>query len=134
MNRRLERLVRARAKGLCEYCRILEAHSELVFVIDHVIAIQHHGRTHETNLALSCVFCNRHKGPNVGGVDPRTGRHTRLFHPRKDRWTDHFKWKSEMLMGKTALGRTTIVVLAMNHENQLRARRALMREGLFDPR
>ena len=86
-----------------------------------------------TNLALACVFCNRHKGPNVGGVDPRTGRHTRLFNPRKDRWKDHFRWSVERLLGKTAVGRVTIVVLAMNHQNQLRVRRALIREDLFPP-
>ena len=134
MNKRIERLVRVRANGACEYCRFPEAYSELTFVIDHVFAKQHRGRTEESNLALACVFCNRYKGPNVGGIDPKTNRPTRLFHPRKDRWKEHFRWRAERVVGITALGRATIVALAMNHEVQLRARRALTREGLFPPR
>jgi hypothetical protein len=131
MNRRIDRLVRARASDLCEYCRFPESYSEVRFVIDHIIAKQHRGRSSTVNLALACAFCNRHKGPNVGGVDPRTHRHTRLFNPRKDRWRDHFRWRSEKLVGLTAIGRATIVVLAMNHKDQLRARRALIRDGEF---
>jgi 5-methylcytosine-specific restriction endonuclease McrA len=30
--------------------------------IDHIIAIQHSGPTVESNLALACYACNRHKG------------------------------------------------------------------------
>jgi hypothetical protein len=78
--------------------------------------------------------CNAHKGPNVGGIDPRAGRHARLFHPRKDQWRDHFKWRSEKLVGITTIGRATVVVLAMNRSSQLRARRALIWDGLFPPR
>ena len=131
MNRRTERLVRTRANGICEYCRFPEACSELNFVLDHIIAKQHRGRSFSTNLALACSFCNRHKGPNVGGIDPLTHRHTRLFNPRKDRWRDHFKWRRERLIGLTGIGRTTILVLAINHYNQLRVRRSLIRDGLF---
>jgi HNH endonuclease len=134
MNRQIERLVRARANGVCEYCRFPEDWSELQFVIDHIIAKQHLGGSRAENLALACVFCNRHKGPNVGGVDPRTWRHARLFHPRKDRWRDHFRWRSEKLTGLTGIGRATIIVLAMNQNSQLRARRTLIRDGLFPPR
>jgi len=131
MTTRTERLVRARANGICEYCRLPEAYSELNFVIDHIIAKQHRGRSAATNLAFACPFCNRHKGPNVGGIDPLTRRHARLFNPRKDRWQDHFKWRAARLIGLTGIGRTTIVVLAMNHQNQLRIRRSLIRDGLF---
>src|ERR1044071_3808007 len=113
MNRRMERLVRERANGVCEYCHVPEAWSELRFVVDHIIAKKHSGGSRPENLALACVSCNAHKGPNVGGIDPRTGRHTRLFHPRKDLWRAHFRWRSEKLVGVTGIGRTTIAVLAM---------------------
>ena len=134
MNRRIERLVRARANGVCEYCRLPEEWSELRFVIDHIIAKQHRGRSRDDNLALACVFCNAHKGPNVGGIDPRTRRHARVFHPRRDQWRYHFKWRSERIVGITAIGRATVVTLAMNHGSQLRVRRALIGDGLFPPR
>jgi hypothetical protein len=133
MNRRLERLVRARANGICEYCQALESESELRFTIDHIIAEQHGGPTESMNLALACIFCNLHKGPNVGGIDPRTGRNTRLFHPRKDRWREHFKLRGEKLIGMTSIGRATVVALAMNHKSQLRIRRTWIRDDLFPP-
>jgi len=44
------------------------------FQIDHIIARQHGGKAELENLALSCIHCNRFKGPNVAGVDPDTKR------------------------------------------------------------
>jgi hypothetical protein len=38
--------------------------------IDHIIAQQHHGETGPDNLALSCLRCNSHKGPNLSGYHP----------------------------------------------------------------
>ena len=61
-----------------------------------------------------CVFCNRHKGPNLCGLDPGPGSCTRLYNPRRDRWREHFAWQGEVLIGLTAVGRTTIQVLAIN--------------------
>ena len=40
-------------------------------------------------LRLCCIRCNCHKGPNIAGIDPKTGQLTRLFHPRDD-WNAHF--------------------------------------------
>jgi hypothetical protein len=51
------------------------------FHVDHVVARQHGGRTDLSNLALACMHCNRHKGPNIAGSDPRTGEIVRLFDP-----------------------------------------------------
>jgi 5-methylcytosine-specific restriction endonuclease McrA len=76
-----EELVRRRAGYACEYCRLPERFSRLTFSVDHVIARQHRGPTIESNLALACGFCNRHKGPNIAGIDPQTKQMTRLFHP-----------------------------------------------------
>ncbi len=39
----------------------------------HIVASQHLGATTVDNLALSCPFCNRHKGPNLVGIDPASG-------------------------------------------------------------
>ncbi|MBL8799626.1 MAG: HNH endonuclease [Planctomycetia bacterium] len=88
-------------------------------VIDHIIARQHAGKTTPGNLALACLHCNSHKGPNVAGVDPQTGRLTRLYHPRRHRWSYHFRWNGPWLVGRTAIGRTTIEVLArISHQNK----------------
>jgi len=61
MDATLERLVRDRADGRCEYCRLPQAGSRAPFEIDHIIARKHRGRTVAGNLALSCVYCNAHR-------------------------------------------------------------------------
>lgn len=111
----LRRLVRARAGHRCEYCHIEQAHeSFLSFHIEHVVARQHGGATSEANLALSCHHCNLHKGPNLSGIDNTTQQLTALFHPRLDRWDDHFELNEGFVAGLTPTGRATIAVLAMN--------------------
>src|SRR5208282_2394935 len=84
------------------------------FHVDHIIARQHGGSTVLENLALACLHCNRHKGPNIAGTDPKTGELVRLFHPRMDEWNGHFEWTGATLAGRTAIGRVTIHVLAIN--------------------
>src|SRR5438105_13401456 len=61
-----------------------------------------------------CHFCNRHKGPNLAGIDPDTESVVELFHPRKQDWTEHFEFQGPYIVGKTGTGRTTVQVLAMN--------------------
>ncbi len=129
MDRALERDVRRRAADACEYCQLPARLSPLSFPIDHIRARQHGGDDSTGNLALACHFCNAHKGPNIAGFDPATSKLTRLFHPRRDRRTKHFAWKSPKLIGLTAVGRTTIVVLAMNHPVQIATRAALATEN-----
>jgi hypothetical protein len=102
----------------------------LPFQIDHVIAQQHHGETVLDNLALSCPHCNRYKGPNIAGLDSPSGQVVRLFHPRSDSWIEHFEFFGARLVGKTPVGRVTVQVLAMNAEQPLRFRIALLEAGV----
>ena len=92
MTRDVARQVRQRAQDRCEYCHLPASVFPLPFHIDHIKARQHGGLTVLENLALACLHCNRHKGPNLAGADPNTGEIIRLFHPRTDRWTEHFEW------------------------------------------
>lgn len=131
MERSLERLVRRRASGRCEYCRLPEQYSSTPFQIDHIIAEQHAGLTVSANLALACYACNHHKGPNLGGIDPRTGAKTWLFHPRRHKWSRHFVWDGAVLKGRTPVGRTTIAVLAINAPHRIAQRAALLAEGVL---
>ena len=108
MDARLKETVRIRAGLRCEYCHLPEAIAELPFQFDHVIAEQHGGVATEDNLALSCVRCNRCKGPNLSGIDPESGR----------------------LSGRTAIGRTTIAVLQINHPEAKNQRVDLLMEGI----
>jgi hypothetical protein len=133
MKESLKRRVRERAQGRCEYCKIPTYVSEFTFPFDHVVAQQHGGETAFENLALSCRHCNFHKGPNIAGVDPETGKLTRLFNPRSDRWSRHFDWDGPSLIAKTSVGRATLHVLNMNHPDRVEVRRLLIAAGLFPP-
>ncbi|MBI4604143.1 MAG: HNH endonuclease [Planctomycetes bacterium] len=104
--------------------------------IDHVIPRAEGGPTSLSNSALACLWCNAHKWKSTKALDPRTGRWVRLFHPRRDRWEDHFKWAPEDLArieGRTATGRATVDLLEMNSGRALAIRRWLMRIGLHPP-
>ena len=133
MNESLERRVRKRAGDRCEYCKIPAYIFEFTFPVDHIIAQQHGGKTSYVNLALSCPHDNFHKGPNIAGLDPETGKLTRLFNPRRQKWSAHFAWDGPILVGKTPIGRTTLFVLNMNHPDRVEVRRLLIVAGLFPP-
>jgi hypothetical protein len=131
MDAATEQMVRDRAKQRCEYCLVPEQLSRLPFGLDHIVARQHRGSDSIENLALCCGFCNRHKGPNIAGIDPMSGRLCRLFNPRRDRWDRHFRLEGVELVGLTARGRTTIVVLAMNDPTQVAIREVLIAEESY---
>ena len=101
----------------------------LRFPIDHLIARQHGGLGISENLALCCGHCNRRKGPNIAGLDAESGKIVRLFHPRLDRWQEHFQWEGARVIGTTAIGRITVALLQMNHDNQLAVREELAALG-----
>ena len=127
-SRQLELEVRQRAAGRCEYCLFPESASELPFHIDHIIAQKHGGQSESENLAWACFSCNLRKGPNIAGLDPDTGELTALFNPRTDGWSDHFAWDGLLLLGKTAIGRTTVAVLDINHVDSVTVRKELREE------
>jgi hypothetical protein len=130
MDKSLDQEIRRLAGNRCEYCRLPDGYSKLRHVLDHVIAKQHGGMTRLDNLAFCCGRCNQFKGPNVAGVDPQTQAVTPLFHPRHDRWSEHFRWDGAIILGTTPAGRTTVVVLSMNAPLRVAARRALFDEGI----
>lgn len=111
----LRRLVRERAGGRCEYCRLPEADSLSVHQVDHVLARKHGGATTAENLALSCVCCNQRKGADLSSVDLETGALTPLFHPRRDHWAEHFRVIGLRIVPLTASGRVTVRLLGFNH-------------------
>jgi hypothetical protein len=133
MDDALIRLVRERANFCCEYCRHPERFSSIPFEIDHVVAEQHGGKTAGSNLALACFADNHHKGPNLAGIDPKTGKRAWLFNPRRQKWERHFRWSGPVLVGRTAVGRATIFALQINAPHRIAQRAALIAEGVFPP-
>ena len=111
-------------------CRLPDAALEPEdFHVEHIIARRHGGPDNDDNLAWACIFCNLYKGPNLSSFDPDTGALTRLFHPRRDRWEEHFRLEGALMVGLTPVGRTTCWLLEMNSEILTSLRVNLTREG-----
>ncbi len=128
----LRRLVYDRAGGCCEYCLIPEALSLHRHEPDHIVPRQHGGVSEPGNLALACMRCNRHKGPNVGSFDPITGRLTPFFNPRTQSWIEHFVLMGDNIKPFSAEGRVTASIMRFNDSERVAERRLLRESGFFD--
>ncbi|MGH9847024.1 MAG: HNH endonuclease, partial [Blastocatellia bacterium] len=127
----LRRLAIDRSSNHCEYCLIHQDDRPETHPIDHVIALQHGGRTVEENLALACAICNGNKGPNLSSIDPLSGDITPLFNPRTQNWHDQFELSGARIVGRTAIGRTTIALLRLNDDKRLNYRQNLIEAGRY---
>jgi hypothetical protein len=126
-------LVAQRAGHRCEYCRAPEAVFNFPFEVEHITPSIHGGADQESNWALSCRSCNLHKSDGVDGIDAQTATTVALFHPRLQRWEDHFAVDEVtcLVKGVTAIGRATAAKLRMNGLTQLAARKEWVRLRLF---
>lgn len=127
----LRERVAARAKGVCEYCRLPQIAVLHKHEPDHVVPRQHGGETVESNLALACMRCNRYKGPNVGSFDPETGQLTAFFNPRTQNWHEHFVLRDGVIEALTPEARVTAKILRFNDEERIQERRRLSAVGLL---
>lgn len=130
---RLRRLVIDRAGNHCEYCRLHQIDAYAGHNVDHIIPLKHGGRTDADNLALACADCNRHKGSDIAAFDPNDGRMVRLFNPRQDSWHEHFVLDGAEIIGLTAIGRGTVVLLLMNEPWRVEQRLYLRETGSYPP-
>ena len=130
----LRELVTDRARGRCEYCQTAQA-IVVEMEVDHVVPESVGGLTIPDNLCLTCVGCNGFKLAFRSGADPETGEETPLFHPRFDRWDDHFRWSEggTFIAGLTAVGRATVTRLQMNRPRLIEARRLWVQAGWHPP-
>lgn len=110
----LREFVFQRARGRCEYCGLAQVGQEATFHIDHAVPVSTGGETKEENLALACVSCSLRKGARLTASDPNTGNPVPLFNPRRDQWTEHFRWNGVVVDGLTPTGRATIEALMLN--------------------
>lgn len=123
----VRRAVRERAGGHCEYCLSPDDCSSAPFTIEHIVPRVEGGLDTLENLAWACGGCNGSKGTVSSALDPETEVVVSLFHPRLDRWEDHFVWGEPVfvLLGKTAIGRATILRLNLNRAELQSLRRLL---------
>jgi hypothetical protein len=125
-------LVRLRAAGRCEYCRLPEFADEWSFHVDHIIATVHQQNDDPNNLAWACTQCNLHKGTNFTSIDPETSARVELFDPRQQVWHEHFYVGLDArIVGITPSGRATVRLPDMNGSPQWEFRRELIEQGLY---
>ena len=119
------------AKGCCEYCKALQMYFAPRFTNEHIIPSILNGSDKLENLAKACFACNLSKGMVIKALDSTTNQTVRLFHPRKDKWEDHFKWNDDFLtvIGLTPIGRATISRLKMNRQESINIRRVTLGNG-----
>lgn len=127
----LRRLVYERAEGRCEYCLLPVRYAYFPYEVDHIIAEKHGGQTDADNLCLSCFECNRYKGSDLASYDEVSGEIVRLFHPRRDQWSDYFRHEAEYLAPLTPIGRVTIKLLQLNKYERLLERAELVAAGKY---
>ncbi len=127
----LRLLVTQRAGHRCEYCLLPEAVSLHRHEPDHIVPRQHGGESLATNLALACLRCNRHKGPNVGSFDPLTGQLTPFFDPRRQQWAEHFRLEQAEIIPLTPEARVKVRILRLNDADRMAERQALLNVGLY---
>ena len=131
----LRLIVETRARRCCEYCKYPLDFSHAAFHIDHIIPTSKGGSIDLKNLALACDKCNNLKWIWTFWKDPKTGKLTPLFHPRKDKWHEHFAWSDDfsMVNGITSKGRATIELLQINRPGLVNVRKALHKIGAHPP-
>jgi hypothetical protein len=123
--------VERRAKGCCEYCQSPAKYATQTFSLDHIVPRSQGGKVSLDNLALACQGCNNHKYNKTQSRDPLTDQRVDLFHPRQQRWRDHFTWdeRFELVIGLTATGRATVEALKLNRPELVNLRRLLYAAG-----
>jgi HNH endonuclease len=119
----VRRLVSERAADRCEYCLLHSDDSFTPQQIDHIISRKHGGDSSPENLALACVRCNAWKGSDIAGYGSDPGKIVALFHPRRDRWRDHFRLEEGVIVPLTGVGTATIRLLT--------ERQILIRSGRY---
>ena len=122
----------ARAQCRCEYCRIHQDDEPFYRMhVEHIVAKQHGGSDNAAEPRLACHHDNDHKGPNLSGIDPAPGKVVCLFHPRRQRWSRHFRFQGPVIVGRAKCGRATVAALALNAPDRVELRAELIAAGVF---
>jgi hypothetical protein len=120
-----------RAYHVCEYCLLHEDDTFWGCEIDHIISRKHDGATEAGNLAYACAVCNSYKGSDIATLVGQPPKLTRLFHPRSDRWLDHFQLNAVLIEPLGEAGRATVKLLRLNDSERLAERSGLAESGRY---
>lgn len=132
----LRQKVADQARNRCGYCLTAQRLSGMLLTIEHLLPEARGGKTEEDNFWLACVDCNDYKGDRIEAVDPVTGEVVKLFDPRQQRWGEHFAWNAQgdEIVGRTAIGRATVVALRLNRPFLVQARQIWVKAEEHPPK
>jgi hypothetical protein len=132
----LQRQIREQFCDRCAYCQTAESLTAATFEFEHIVPRSAGGETTWFNLCFACPTCNRCKAERQTFVDPVTGEQVELFHPQRQKWSEHFSWSDDgiTLLGKTPTGRATIAALRINRPQLVRVRGLWIKLGEHPPR
>ena len=124
------------ARYRCGYCQTQQIAVNFLLEVEHIIPTAAGGTDGEENLWVNCSACNRYKATQVKAHDPVTGRLVKLFNPRCQKWTRHFRWSADRtaIVGLTACGRATVEALKLNSELSKQARAVWCAAGIHPPK
>jgi hypothetical protein len=135
VSRRIREQVIRRAQGYCEYCWCPQSFSTADFAVEHILPRIADGTNLLSNLALGCPGCNNRKFTATEAIDPVTREQVRLYHPRTDRGSEHFRWSDDFteIIGHSPIGRATVARLQLNRPGPPNIRAALRLLNLYPP-
>lgn len=123
------------AGNRCGYCLSSRELLGMPLTIEHLIPEARGGPTTADNLWLSCIRCNLFKRAETHAFDPETSERVPLFDPRRDTWSEHFRWDETgvEIVGTTPCGRATQRALRLNNDDIRMARRLWVAAGWWPP-
>jgi hypothetical protein len=77
------------------------------------------------------MTCNRRKGSDLGSILRPTGELVRFFHPRTDKWEEHFEANFEWIKPLTEIGEVTARIFGFNTIERVLERRQLIALGRY---
>ncbi len=124
------------ARHRCGYCLTDQRVSGAQMHVEHIIPRARSGQSTQSNLWLSCAWCNSFKGIQIEAIDPATGTNVALFNPRTQKWLQHFAWDNggTQIIGLSPTGRATIEALKLNNPYIVPARRLWVLAGWHPPK
>ena len=62
---------------------------------------------------------------------PKTGEIIPLYHPRQNRWQEHFRLSEAEFIPLTPIGRVTTKLLQLNRSDRIKERQLLLQAGII---
>ncbi|MGJ3247547.1 MAG: HNH endonuclease [Elainellaceae cyanobacterium] len=126
----------AQFRSRCAYCQTQQHISGIRLTVDHIVPELLGGTTEKRNLCLACWDCNLYKAARISVFDDQSQQDVRLFHPQMQAWVDHFEWSTDgsLMLGKTTVGRVSIITLRMNRAELVISRKLWTEVGWHPPK